>query len=429
MKLFVLTLLFSHHLISVQTGSVAPCPVPDAITNGKVSYTGRNLNDVATYTCRYGYRMDGTANRTCQADNTWNGTLPTCTDIDSYFSFECYVNGSITAVNPDPSSLIWAQATNVNGTCNSAFNSDKTAITIDGCALDNVILLVFSPYDTGIPNVIQNNVKYYNITCMTIPIDGILVVVTDSTWIRNVMSTSREPERTPKVYINSDIGVVDSEFENVTTLPSEEPTLEINDVLRWKLYVPEQYIIQPLNCTAYSGVITELGSQFSMDIIQMGCSLNTELVSDFRFATENITHMMVADIMAFRFPGSDMIEIVCSVKGCPAGSTACDFTCPERERRSVNNKSSRSDYLEIISSPNHDKRYSGDMESSDHDERFSRGVKDTIKKTTTISFRVIGPPNVGLEYLYLFESSSQQQIKQCAVTVIIIMMVGRLFHI
>jgi hypothetical protein len=52
----------------------------------------------------------------------------------------------------------------------------------------------------------------------------------------------------------------------------------------------------------------------------------------------------------------------------------------------------------------HDKRYSSDMESSVHDERFSRGVKDEIKKTTTISFRVIGPPNVGLEYLYLFES-------------------------
>jgi hypothetical protein len=56
------------------------------------------------------------------------------------------------------------------------------------------------------------------------------------------MSTSREPERTPKVYINSDIGIVDSEFENVTTLPSQEPTLEINDVLRWKLHVPGECV-------------------------------------------------------------------------------------------------------------------------------------------------------------------------------------------
>ena len=59
------------------------------------------------------------------------------------------------------------------------------------------------------------------------------------------MITSKEPERTPKVYLNSNIGAVDSEIENVTSVP--DPHLSINDQLRWKLFVPGETLLYHSN--------------------------------------------------------------------------------------------------------------------------------------------------------------------------------------
>ncbi|CAH1263509.1 CSMD3 [Branchiostoma lanceolatum] len=54
------------------------CPDPVAPAHGSVM-AGTFYGDTATYSCQNGYEIDGTAIRTCQADQTWSGMDPTCT--------------------------------------------------------------------------------------------------------------------------------------------------------------------------------------------------------------------------------------------------------------------------------------------------------------------------------------------------------------
>ena len=48
-------------------------------TSGVVATIATGLNVVATYTCSEGYRLDGDAVRTCQANGQWDGAEPSCT--------------------------------------------------------------------------------------------------------------------------------------------------------------------------------------------------------------------------------------------------------------------------------------------------------------------------------------------------------------
>ncbi|XP_066283044.1 sushi, von Willebrand factor type A, EGF and pentraxin domain-containing protein 1-like [Branchiostoma lanceolatum] len=54
------------------------CPDLVAPAHGSVT-AGTLYGDTATYSCQSGYEIDGTAIRTCQADQTWSGMDPTCT--------------------------------------------------------------------------------------------------------------------------------------------------------------------------------------------------------------------------------------------------------------------------------------------------------------------------------------------------------------
>ena len=47
--------------------------------NGRVDTSAGNLfGDVARYSCDTGYTLNGPAERTCQADGQWNGSVPRC---------------------------------------------------------------------------------------------------------------------------------------------------------------------------------------------------------------------------------------------------------------------------------------------------------------------------------------------------------------
>ncbi|XP_045208667.1 uncharacterized protein LOC123560560 [Mercenaria mercenaria] len=378
--------VISFFFILVAQAESTPCPVPDDIPNGEKVYTGTSV----TYTCRKGYVISsGNATRTCSG-GTWSGTLPTCTDMDDIFSFECDMAGTVTAVNPDPSSLIWAQASNEDGPCDTEFAAGNASVIISGCSADKVISLVLSPYSTVIPTLIMNDVKFYNVTCKSIPHDGILVVVTDSTWIKNKVRTSHEPYAQPGVIINSGIEGVRAYAVNETV---QNQTVLINELIHWKLFVPEPYLIQPLNCTAYSGEIDAAGSKKSLDIIELGCTLDPSLVSDFRIG--NTQSEVISDLYAFRFAGSEKVDIVCSVKVCPNGSSACDFTCDDRKRRSVPYISSANDYNEAVTAA--EESVKG---------RYARDADVTGTRTARLSLRVIGPPNVGLENMNFFSGST-----------------------
>ena len=55
------------------------CGQPDAPTNGRVDTSaGTSFGDVARYSCDTGYTLNGPAQRTCQADGQWSGSVPTC---------------------------------------------------------------------------------------------------------------------------------------------------------------------------------------------------------------------------------------------------------------------------------------------------------------------------------------------------------------
>ena len=55
------------------------CGQLDRPSNGRVNTSaGTSFGDVARYSCDTGYTLYGPAERTCQADGRWNGSVPTC---------------------------------------------------------------------------------------------------------------------------------------------------------------------------------------------------------------------------------------------------------------------------------------------------------------------------------------------------------------
>ena len=66
--------------------TVVQCPdLSDSIENGEVvvTPTARTVNSTAEYSCNDGYRLDnGVAKRTCQAEGTWSGQAPQCSEYN-----------------------------------------------------------------------------------------------------------------------------------------------------------------------------------------------------------------------------------------------------------------------------------------------------------------------------------------------------------
>ena len=57
---------------------LSDCQMLSGPTNGSVSYGNTTYLSVATYTCDTGFTLNGTENRTCQADGAWSDLSPTC---------------------------------------------------------------------------------------------------------------------------------------------------------------------------------------------------------------------------------------------------------------------------------------------------------------------------------------------------------------
>ena len=53
--------------------------------NGAVSYSTTTYGSTATYSCDTGYTLVGDATRTCQADGTWSGSEPVCSEDNIIF--------------------------------------------------------------------------------------------------------------------------------------------------------------------------------------------------------------------------------------------------------------------------------------------------------------------------------------------------------
>ena len=60
-------------------------------SNGEVDTSaGTYFEDVAVYSCDSGYKLNGSAKRTCQANGQWDGSEPTCESKISEFTVTTY---------------------------------------------------------------------------------------------------------------------------------------------------------------------------------------------------------------------------------------------------------------------------------------------------------------------------------------------------
>ena len=68
-------------------------------SNGRVDTSaGTSFGDVARYSCDTGYTLNGPAERTCQADERWNGSVPTCESEYTLFMCTCGLSNFLAAV-------------------------------------------------------------------------------------------------------------------------------------------------------------------------------------------------------------------------------------------------------------------------------------------------------------------------------------------
>ena len=54
------------------------CGDPGTPVNGRRSISGLTEGHTVTYTCNTGYRLSGSATRTCQSNGLWSGSSATC---------------------------------------------------------------------------------------------------------------------------------------------------------------------------------------------------------------------------------------------------------------------------------------------------------------------------------------------------------------
>lgn len=54
------------------------CPDPTVPSHGRINITAPSVGGVATYSCEEGYRLMGTATRTCLTSAQWSGSPPSC---------------------------------------------------------------------------------------------------------------------------------------------------------------------------------------------------------------------------------------------------------------------------------------------------------------------------------------------------------------
>ncbi|XP_078598028.1 sushi, von Willebrand factor type A, EGF and pentraxin domain-containing protein 1-like [Branchiostoma floridae x Branchiostoma japonicum] len=76
---------------------IVQCPVQTAPDNGGMSGTN-NYQDVVQFTCNSGYDMTGAASTTCQADGTWSNSAPTCGAVQCPL-LTAPTNGAMTGSN------------------------------------------------------------------------------------------------------------------------------------------------------------------------------------------------------------------------------------------------------------------------------------------------------------------------------------------
>ncbi|WAR05564.1 hypothetical protein MAR_020933 [Mya arenaria] len=202
-------------------------------------------------------------------------------------------------------------------------DTGRDEVTINDCPMDIDIDVVFSP-GSGIPKLLTDVVRFFTLNCQNSPPEGFTRPVVDNSWVTNVISTQKQDPITPAIALKANIGQA---TESATVEPggtTTAPSVGLFEKLPWTVSGPEGYRVMPLSCTATSGPIEGQEVQ-SITLVENGCSLQLNLLSNFRMEDPEKPHILVADLFAFRFPGSNELNLACQVKGCRLTSRSCDF--------------------------------------------------------------------------------------------------------
>ena len=65
------------------------CPVLLDIPSGEVEFSSRTPGSTATYTCNFGFVLQGDEQRVCMENETWSGEPPTC--LRKFRFHSCYL--------------------------------------------------------------------------------------------------------------------------------------------------------------------------------------------------------------------------------------------------------------------------------------------------------------------------------------------------
>lgn len=71
-------LITTHFVISTHNTAAVDCGSLDNPTNGNVEFQSTLFGSTAVYSCVFGYLLEGTESRFCQADGQWSGAEPVC---------------------------------------------------------------------------------------------------------------------------------------------------------------------------------------------------------------------------------------------------------------------------------------------------------------------------------------------------------------
>jgi len=93
-------------MASGETCVPAMCEALTAPANGSVSAPDTSIGSAAAYSCNSGYSITGVATRICQDDGTWSGDAPSCTIVDCG-ALTAPANGTVNA----PTTTFGATAT------------------------------------------------------------------------------------------------------------------------------------------------------------------------------------------------------------------------------------------------------------------------------------------------------------------------------
>ena len=133
---------------TIPTCQIISCPILNPLINGSISGT-YTYNSVVNFTCNIGYVLTGNAQLTCQANKSWNGSVPTCSLIqcEDPVSLE---NGNIFG---DSNSY----GSSINFTCIEGYSLNGTeTITCQSNGLWTSSFPICSQVNCGDPGVPDN---------------------------------------------------------------------------------------------------------------------------------------------------------------------------------------------------------------------------------------------------------------------------------